>query len=186
MIEYMRLLVFKKWLPLAVVTTLLSGMLFGAVQQLNRQEADDLPVQLAQDIADRMYHQVKAQSLVGSVDIEMGKSLAPFVIVLDKQDKIVVSSAALNGKKVLPPTGAITWAREHGEHRLTWEPAAGVRSAIVIIPVHDAEQHIVIAGHSLREVESRMNAIQWEIVLGWLVTLVASFGAMWFVDRPNS
>ena len=80
---------------------------------------------------------------VASVDI--AQSTDPFVIVVDKQQAVLASSASLDGKVVLPPPGVFDYVRSHGEDQLTWQPADGVRAWIVVDAFHGG---FVIAGRS--------------------------------------
>jgi len=44
----------KAWVPLAVVATVMAGMVYGVAQQVLRQSANDPQIQLAGDVADAL------------------------------------------------------------------------------------------------------------------------------------
>src|SRR5471030_2617955 len=97
----------KYWLALAIVTTGLSGLVYVAVQQDLRMTANDPQIELAEDTANAL---TNGQTLSSGVTnkIELSQSLAPFFIVLDKQNVVTQSSATLNGQLPKIPNGVLT------------------------------------------------------------------------------
>ena len=77
--------------------------------------------------------------------MDIARSTDPFVIVVDGQRAVLASSASLDGQVVLPPAGVFDYVRSHGEDQITWQPAAGVRSWIVVDAFRGG---FVIAGRS--------------------------------------
>ena len=68
--------------------------------------------------------------------------------------------------------------RPAGEDRITWQTASGLRFATAIIHFNaSTSSGFVLAGRSLREVESREGQLEWIVLAGWAVTLVIS--AVW-------
>ena len=104
--------------------------------------------------------------------IDMSRSLAPFVIVLDDGGKVVASSATLRGATRAVPEGVLTSVRAHGEERVTWQPEPDVRIASVVDRYTGSPGGFVVAGRSLQESEERVTQFQHLILLGWAVTLV--------------
>lgn len=167
----------KSWLPLALAITVLSGMVYVAVQQNYRMSANDPQVQLAEDFAVGIANNQKLPLPENRIDI--AKSLSLFAIILDENGKTMYSSAFLDGKAVLPPSGVLTYAQVHGEDRVTWQPKAGVREAIVVVPAHNnttKKAGYVIIGRSLREVESRIDKLTKITAIGWLAALALTLG----------
>ena len=142
----------RRWLPFAVAITGLCGLVFLEMQQVIRQSANDPQIQMAEDAAARLAAGAAADATVPRATVDIASSLAPFVIVYDAQDRVIASSATLDGATPRLPEGVLAAARQSGEDRVTWEPRAGVRIAAVVVPYHGGA---VLAGRSLREVERR-------------------------------
>jgi hypothetical protein len=103
--------------------------------------------------------------------VNVASSLAPFVIIFDGKDRVVASSATLDGRTPQLPPGVFDAARASGEDRVTWQPQAGVRLAAVVVPV--AGGGSVLAGRSLREVERRESDLLGVTAFAWLFGLIA-------------
>ena len=179
----------RTWLPLAVVTTLLSGLLYVAVQQSYRNAADDPQIQMPEDGAAALADGADPGSVVGSATVNIATSLAPFTIVFDSSGAAVAGSARLDGRIPSPPKGVLVYARQHSSHRVTWQPRRGVRIASVTVAVDGGRGGYVFTGRSLREAERRVSELGAIVGLGWLATLGASLVAVVGVEllwRPRS
>jgi hypothetical protein len=78
------------------------------------------------------------------------------------------------------PNSVLDEARSKGSNRVTWEPKAGVRSAIVAMK--DKNNNVVVVGRSIREVELREQQ-QMIMAAGALgVALIGSFLLMMLLD----
>jgi hypothetical protein len=185
-------------LVLAGISTILALALYAIPQQVLRQGADDPQLQLAGDLAARLEQGASPSESVPAGQVDMARSLAPFVIVYDDQGQPLASQAQLNGKTPVPPAGVFNFVRQHGEERVSWEPVLGsvrpVRIAAVVLRVKRPDgpaAEFVLAGRSLRQVEereekvSRMAGLAWIAMLGLIVVGTAGFG--WFTRRqPES
>ena len=174
----------SRWLPFAVVSTVLCGFVHAAVQREMRGAADDLPAQIAQDIAVRLEAGMPASSAVGGMNIDPSRSLAPFVVIFGSGgNAILASSVVLHDKAPVIPRGVLEHAVAAGENRVTWEPEPGARSAIVAVATKGKAPSIVVAGHSLREVEKRERNLTTLTLVAWALSLGGSFAAVWFAER---
>ncbi len=162
------------WLPAALGLTVLSGLIYVAVQQNFRQSANDPQIQLAEDAAAQLGAGQEAQSLVGSTKVDMAQSLAPFVIIYDQAGHPLASSAQLDGQTPAVTAGVFASVQQSGEDRLTWQPRDGVRIAAVVTRFGGAQPGFVLAGRSLREVESRESQLMQMVGLAWLAALAGS------------
>ena len=129
-------------------------------------------IQMAEDAADALAQGAVAESLLPP-HIDVGKSLAPFVIVYSDTGA-VASSGLLYGK--VPPllAGVLEYTRRRGQDRITWQPENGVRVAAVVARFQGANAGFVLAGRSLREVEKRETQTELAAGAAWVATLVAS------------
>ncbi len=173
---------FRTWLPYALILTLLAGLIYAVSQHMLRQDANDPQIQLAEDAARTLEtgtpHTAAMASTTNPVDIR--KSLAPFMVIYDDHGVTVLRSGA---DAPTPPSGVFDYARSYGENKFTWQPERGVRIATILVHYGGISPGFVLAGRSLREVEKRESELASETIIGWLVGLVLSFGAVWISPR---
>jgi hypothetical protein len=175
------------FLPAAAALTMAAGLTFLAVQQDLRIGANDLPQQLAEDGVAALNGGAAPATVVGSGSVPIESSLAPFVAVFDGQGTLLATNGSLDGKPPAPPIGVLRSARASGRDAVTWQPQAGVRIALVALPWNGGT---VVAGRSLRVIESRIDALQVLMAAGLLAGLavlavVAAIAAwLWSASRP--
>jgi hypothetical protein len=173
------LISFIQWIPLALLIVMVSGLVYAVVQQNYRSNANDPQIQMATDARVALTQGASPQSLVPSNHIDIAQSLAPYLIIYDSNGKPAASSATLNGQTPTPPSGVFADARTMDMDTLTWEPATGVRSAIVV--VHYAGGY-VLAGRSLNIIEERESNL--ELISGAfaIVALVVTYLSVFFTQ----
>lgn len=153
-----------------VFITLISLMVYGVAQQMLRQGANNVPVQLAADVINKLESGVSVKSVALPTGIEISKSLSPFVIILDQNKKVLVSSATLNSQIIVIPAGVFDFVARNGEDRITWQPQAGIREAIVVDKYSaGGTSGFVVAGTSLKETESTIDKIGRDVIIGWII-----------------
>lgn len=132
---------------------------YTAVQQQYRQNANDPQIQMAEDAAAALKDNQPYTSVLPGGSVDMATSLAPYVIVMDQNGKVLASNVHLGSDvQTTPPAGTLTYARKHGEDRFTWQPRKDVRQAAILIPFQNSEiRGYVLAGRSLRVVEQNEN-----------------------------
>ncbi len=173
----------RLWLPIAVVTAGLCGLVYATVQQSLRHSANDPQIQMAEDAAYALGSGHRTESVLPPTQIDMSQSLAPFLIVYDDAGNVTASSASLYGRPPSLPQGVLGYTRAHGEDRITWQPAPGVRIAAVITPfaaTNGAPSGFVLAGRSLREIEERESQVELITGAALLVILAASLAVVVF------
>lgn len=172
--------VLRRSLPSIVVATVVIATGYALLLQHERLSADDLPVQIAEDMAERMKQGVPPQSLVGGVRINPSTSLAPFAIVMNDKGKVVANSFRLTSDETPRiPAGVLQAAKEKGEHRVTWQPAPYVRlaTAVVYDKTKQGSGTYIVVGHSLRETEARVGLYGWLAFTGWVLAVAGALGA---------
>jgi hypothetical protein len=201
---------FLAWLPLAVAITGLCLLVSVTVQQNYRQSLNDPQIQIAEDTAAKLSGYGQPKDVIPSEKIAIENSLLPWVGVYDGNGEAIVSSGTLEGRIPQPPksifgdmlagtaSGIQTPSlngtsngglRERtGEKRLTWQPNADVRQALVIVRVQSPNSNtFVVAGRNMREVEDREGQLSTMIALAWLTliisTLVVQLGVAYFQRR---
>lgn len=163
--------IIKYWLLTVVIVTGLCGLLYVVAQQGLRHGADDPQIQMAEDIAGKLRTGQQLQSVLTTDKVDIANSLAPYVILFDTTGKPVASSAQLNGQMPTIPPGVFEYVRQNGEDRFTWQPQAGVRSAVVVTKFTGVNSGFVLAGRSLREVEKREDNTMMLILFSWIALL---------------
>jgi hypothetical protein len=177
--------VLRVWLPVAAGVTILAGFGYGLVQQDIRTSADDPQWQMAEDAASALAADPTAL-VVSTANVDMNKSLAPYLITFDLHGNITAASVELGGTTPSPPLGSVTAARTTGSpNAFTWEPSPGVRQAAVIVAYKNG---YILGGRSMRLVEERESAIEQVAVAGWLAALIGSaavaFAVTWLFRKP--
>jgi len=175
------------WLPIVVATTAVCGLVYVTVQQALRQTANDPQIQMAEDAAYALGGGASAESVVSPDRIDVARSLAPFTVVFNDDGQVLASSGLLHRQPLTLPAGVLDNVRLHGDSRLTLQPEFGVRIASVIVKYDGARPGFVLAGRSMRELESRTAqirifvAIAWIVVVGVSLLVISTFcsGSIW-------
>jgi len=163
----------RPWLLMAAVWSGAAFALLLVEHQSLRLQANDPQVQMAEDAAARLGEGAPpAAVLPGGADVEIARSLAPFLVVYDGAGAPVAGSGKLHGALPNLPGGVLEHARAQGGHRLSWQPEPGVRQALVVVPVRGRGAGFVVAGRSLREVEARKGQVLEFLGLLWGAGLV--------------
>src|SRR5262249_10218057 len=121
------------WTCLGALATAVCLLVYLVAQQVWRQSANDPQIQLAPDAAAALAARKPPDAVVPKEMVDMERSLAPFLIVLDGSGKVVTASGGLRGNVPVVPRGVLAFVREKGEERVTWQPIGGVRIASVIV-----------------------------------------------------
>lgn len=164
-----------------IVVTLVCFFVYTEVQQVLRLGANDPQIQMAEDVAAGVAR--GRWPSLGSETIEISTSLAPFLLVMDENGRLLTTNASLDGHAPNLPAGVLDWVRRHGEDRISWQPRRGVRIALVVAPVKGLNGGFVACGRSLREVEKRIALASQGTALGWVVLLAAGFGGVFVCRR---
>lgn len=167
-----------QWVLVGIVVTMLSGLIYLALQQYIRAAANDPQIQISEDMARSLENGQSIQQVLPPGRVDLTKTLYPFVVFYDESSKPVAGTGLLNGELPKLPQGVFDYAREKKQNRLTWEPQPGYRFAAVITHYGDKNGGFVMAVRSLREVEKREWQLLMEVLVGWAVTLIVTYGSM--------
>jgi hypothetical protein len=163
------------WIPSVVVAGVLSFLVYATVQQSYRNGANDPQLQMANDAAGELSSgSVTPAALTAGPSVDIASSLAPYTTVFDASGRPIASTATLDGSTPVPPPGVLESAKTDGIDVVTWQPRAGVRQAIVVVPYRSGSgDGTVLVGRSLTEVEHRES----ELVLMAGLALLFALGA---------
>ncbi|HZZ98394.1 MAG TPA: hypothetical protein VFG51_00510 [Candidatus Saccharimonadia bacterium] len=152
--------VLLKWFPLALIVIAMSGLAYLLTQQTLRMSASDPQIQLSEDIANNLSAGQDPKSLVLPQQIDIAKSISPYITVYDDHGVVLVSTATLDGTAPKLPPGVLEFTKLHHQDRVTWQPRSEVREAIVVTRFESTKSSgFVLAGRSLREVEVRESQV---------------------------
>jgi hypothetical protein len=161
------------WLPIAAISTVFAGVVYGAVQRSLRGSANDPQLQMAEDAAARMSAGATPTAVATGSMVDISRSLAPFTIILDASGHVLASTGQLMGETPVPPQGVLDAARASGFDSISWQPQDGVRAAIVVVPYSDGVvRGTVLVGRSLRAVEQREAKTLLIAGFAWIAALV--------------
>ena len=163
-------------LVLAGIATGIALAFYAIPQHVLRSGLNDPQIQMATDLATTLERfgvddGLRQGALLASgsgANIDMARSLSPFLIVFNDAGQPLGSNAQLDGQTPAPPQGVFDHVRSHGEERVTWQPRRGVRIAAVIERVNGRQPGFVLAGRNMREVEARIGDVQTMAGLTWL------------------
>jgi len=164
----------------------IAGIVQIAVQQDMRQGANDLQIQMAEDGALALSQGVNPEDLAKGDAIEISESLTPWIAVFDEKGILIKASSVLDAAPIRLPQGVFdtsgwetplvghhrSWMDPQTENRFSWQPREGVRQAVVLVRAENGDY--VAAGRSLREVEKRESNLSFQVLLGWLISLIGS------------
>jgi hypothetical protein len=108
--------VLKSFIPLFITVTCLSLLVFICCQQIYRLSANDPQIQMAED-AKIYLSGGGSYSFTDQNKTEMSQSLAPFLMLYDKDKKLISYSAVLHGNPPVLPVGVLDNAKKKGETR---------------------------------------------------------------------
>ena len=120
------------WLLLAALVTILAGTVETGWQQKLRHDADHPQLETAQTAVQRLDGGALPTAVVGSQRVDLVTSRDPWITVTDSSGLPLASSGDLFGLPPIPPSGVFDYVRAHGHDQITWQPAEGVRHAIVV------------------------------------------------------
>jgi hypothetical protein len=168
------------WILLSGLATVATVVGFVVVQQQLRGAANHPQMEMARAAATQLSAGASPQSVVTGSPIDLGSSSDTYLIVVDANGAALASSAQLGGSSVIPPVGVFDYVRDHGEDVITWQPAAGVRSAIVVDSFRGG---YVVAGRSLGWTEEAESALELWAIAGWAAAVILAGGLALLVQR---
>lgn len=171
------------FLALAAIVTTISLTVYCVAQQVYRQNANDPQIEVSDAVAEAMQQGAPAEAIVDqSGSIDFSKHLSLFIMIFDKDSKLVASSGKIGEETPVPATRDIESAKQNGSNRFTWKPKDGVKVAAVLKKVND-EGQVVLVGKNLREVEVRTRNLIQGIVISWGILMVLSGILTWLLNR---
>jgi hypothetical protein len=176
---------FNAWLPLVIVIVIFSGLAYAEAQQVYRQSANDPQIQIAEDLAAAIAQGQPVDQIVPAQGTtELSSTLSPFVMIYSASSTLIGSSALLDGKNPSFPTSVFDQVKVHGQWRQTWQPAPGVREAVVVTAYSGTSSGFLVVGRSLKEIEMREQSAEYMAGVAGIIALALTFIVyMYFVNK---
>jgi hypothetical protein len=171
------------WLLLVALVTILAGAVETGGQQKLRHGADHPQVEMVRQAVQRLNSGTLPAAVVGTGRVDLVTSPDPWITVTDSRGLPLASSGDLFGLPPIPPSGVFDYVQAHGQDRITWQPAEGVRHAIV---VDRYQGGFVLAGRTLSEVERNEDTLLSRVILGWLAGIAAVAGGWALLHRRRA
>ena len=162
---------FISWILSCAIVTIIIGSTALLIQQTVRLDINNVLVQITSDATSKLAAGRSLAEIIPDSTVDPRTSTVAFVTVYDEKGVVVASSMDVSGLVPSPPVGVFDRAWEDGKYRVTWQPVAGARIATVIERVKDKQQ-FVLAGMSLREVESHLSTLMWIATFAWIASLI--------------
>jgi hypothetical protein len=167
---------FRGWLAIVGVATLVLGASYTMVQQSTRLSADDLPLTTTQVAKQELQSGSDAKDVVPTLKTNLRNDTSVFMVITDSSQHVLASSAILDDKTPLPPSGVFNYTSVHGTDHFTWEPSPGVRMATRVTKYsQNSDSGYLIAGQSLKPYEDRISTYTWLALAAWLAVLAWSY-----------
>jgi hypothetical protein len=147
--------------------------------------ANDPQIQIVEDISTQLAQGQNPQAFIPPTKVELSKSLATYIMLFDKNGKLIGSSVTLDGKDPILPQGVFTSTKKNptSETRFTWQPRSGIRSAVVLDYYKGPMPGFVLIGRSIKEVETRETNLEYIVLAGWIFTMLASFSTIFALSK---
>lgn len=160
------------WLAIVGTATLVIGAAYAMVQQSTRLAADDAPLVMAQSVKKSLEAGSVPSDVVPAQKTDLGQDNSIFVIVTDNSQHVLASSATLDSRTVLPPSGVFSYTLAHGTDHFTWQPQGGVRLATRVMTYKDnPSDGFIITGQSLSQAENRISTYGLLAIAAWIAVL---------------
>jgi|GEM_PF-1815001 len=152
-----------------------------AYQQVLRLDADRQPTHLVSAAETQLAQGQDTSTLLTAPHSEISSNIwlegtAPFTAVYDAAGEPIAGDATLHGTLPQPPKGIFAYLREHGHHKVTWQPELGIRVALV--GQHLPDGRFVLAGQSLIRSETREVQFHSLLLWIWAAMITAVFGVL--------
>jgi len=159
------------WVIVMFLVSFTSSLGYIVAQQSLRLGANEAAIQLAIETSMKLQDGMSAKEAVPVYKEDISKSLSPFVMIYDKNQRLLATSAEMDGGDPLYPLGVLSYVDQKGEDRVTWQPQAGLRFASVAIKYQEG---YIVAARSLQEPEKLIDDIGRLVVAAWLACAIFS------------
>jgi sensor histidine kinase regulating citrate/malate metabolism len=166
----MKWVLFLNYCAAMAIATMLTGLIYVTVQQNYRTGANDPQIQVAKDIKAKLQRGM-ALDVLWPDSIEIQSSLGLFILLYDAHGQPLRGSALLDGKFPQMPAGVFDFVKNQGEERVTWQPRAAVRMAMVVLRGNFSPVGYIAVGRSLAEVEIREKDLRYTTLVCWLLMM---------------
>ncbi|HUC96709.1 MAG TPA: hypothetical protein VMR16_03555 [Candidatus Saccharimonadales bacterium] len=162
-----------------IVTTIIFGTIYASQQQILRIGANSPQIQIAEDAAESLNAGINPISFTDT-KVDIGKSLADFIIIYDKSGHIVSGDGYLNNQMPTVPIGVLKQSDGKDYSFVTWQPQTNVRIASVSVATN---KYYVFSGRSLKEVEKQEDKQLQFAAFGWFCSVIVILAGAWINSK---
>ena len=163
--------VFTIWIIIIFLVTFTCMLTYLVTQQVIRVGANEQPAQLAAETSINLESGQDAKDAIPPKITDITKSLGTFVMIYDKDKKLIAYSGMMGKSEPVYPKGILGNLDRVGEERVTWQPQAGLRFATVALKT---DNNYIVAAQSLFEREKLVDVIGKLILAAWLACFIFS------------
>ena len=140
-------------------------------QQSIRLGANEEPMRLATDTKLKLDGGQNVSAVISSDKVNINESLSAFVMIYDKNKKLIATSGMMGSAEPSYPSGVFDVVAKKGEDRVTWQTADKHRFASVAIKYNDG---YIVAAKSLVESEKLIDTIGKLVLLAFTAFTICS------------
>ncbi len=172
----------KLRLVVNLVIVLIFATIYLVMQQTLRLEANQQPLRITSQMQSNWINsQIMDTSFLPKVELD--NSAYAFAAVFNEKGEILSTNATFKASDLDIPTGVLSTARNNGLDKVTWQPDATHRFAIVAMA---QANNVFVAGQSLRPTEDLTNQLGKLIGGAMVVTILFANFALLLLRRRSS
>lgn len=124
-------IILRRWVSLVFVLGLSITTAYAFVQQSGRSAMNTPLIQQVQAAEASLKLGTSPTKILVATEIDLSRNPNPFITLYSLDEKVIGSSAHLDGKALSLPAGILMRTKVEGEVRVTWQPTARLRFASV-------------------------------------------------------
>lgn len=174
--------IFRYWLVLAVILSILFATAYITMQQISRTSYDWPQISAVNEVSYVLQNKKPTGAIMDRyrAPAPIDRSDATFVIIYNQDGKIISSGAELEGSSLTAPIEVLSSSDPAPAYRpFTWAPTSKIRIAAVVQKVNiDDKTNYILAGRNLKQPEYLTQYVLFLMSMGWLASLIGSLVCM--------
>lgn len=170
--------VLRTWLPLAVVASLLIGLVYGVLQQTVRLGFNWPQTNAVNEASYQLNKGSSIKDVIKNYTLKtpIDTTSSLFLNIYDTSGKPVAGDGILDSSLAVPPIGFLQSSDvAPSTHAATWQPRSDVRLAAVAQRVSiNGSDYFLVAGRNLQQAEQLTSYMLLLCFLAWGVIMVIS------------
>lgn len=166
-------------IPLFVGVLGVAFLVYLTMQQMERQAMNDPQITMADTLGVALArNESDVASLIPARRVHIQTELSPWVEIYDRDFNPILGNGYYLNALAKVPKGVLQQPGAGISNKVTWQPAPGVRQALVVYTIPRADGTVyVVSGRSMREGELRISQIGMLVALGTVVIMIGVLAA---------